>query len=210
MVDFTKDNNWVLERKDGLFKKYRRKLLNEKIGHNDLLGISEYTTPTGKKCKVYCRKYTEGKYAELTIQVVFEYLGKQYYICPDNFGRTAWVCFTQHAIDRMKERGNITFEQALDMMTRETGGTLAFTQNTYSGGPNDCMAYFADGLLLGVMEGSNFIIKTYINRKNEYANQLEVHIDSRKHAQKFSQEKNDFIDKSAIRNRYNTYLVKAA
>ena len=209
MVDFTKDNNWVLERKAGLFKKYRRKLLDKKIGHNDLLGISEYTTPTGKKCKVYCRKYTEGKYAELTIQVVFEYFGKQYYICPTNFGRTAWVCFTQHAIDRMKERGDVTFEQALDMMVRETGGGLAFTKNTYTNGPNDCMAYLADGLLLGIREGTNFIIKTYINRKNEYANQLEVHIDSRKSAQEYTQVKNDTIDKLFIK-KHNPYLVKAA
>mgnify|MGYP003307126540 CR=1 FL=1 len=34
MVDFTKDNNWVLERKDGLFKKYRRKLLDKKGENN--------------------------------------------------------------------------------------------------------------------------------------------------------------------------------
>lgn len=210
MVNFTKDNNWVLERRDGLIKKYRKKLLDKKIGHNDLLGVSNYSTPFGKTCTVYCRKYISGKYAELAVQVVFDYFGKKYYICMDNFGHTTWVCFTQHAIDRMKERGNITFEQALDMMVRETGGGLAFTKNTYTNGPNDCMAYLADGLLLGIMEGNNFIVKTYINRKNEYSNQLEVHIDSRKSAQEYTQVKNDKIDKSAIRNRYNTYLVKAA
>lgn len=209
MVDFTKDYNWVLERRDGLFKKYRKKLSDKKIGHNDLLGTSNYITPFGKTCRVYCRKYIEGKYAELTIQVVFEYFGKQYYICPDNFGHTAWVCFTQHAIARMKERANITFEQALDMMIRETSGAFAFTLNTYTGVPNEYVAYFADGLLLGVMEGGNFIVKTYINRKNEYSNQLEVHIDSRKSAQKYTQVKNDTIDKLFIK-KHNPYLVKAA
>ena len=109
----------------------------------------------------------------------------------------------------MKERGNITFEKALDMMVRETGGGLAFTKNAYTNGPNDCMAYLADGLLLGIMEGNNFIVKTYINRKNEYSNQLEVHIDSRKSAQEYTQVKNDKIDKSFIK-KHNPYLVKAA
>ena len=124
------DDLWFAQREKGWRKKYAKLLKKSKIPNGTILGISHYTTPNGNSVYVVIKKCyygKDGKYAALGRCCLYEYEGnnggKKYLQCLGSSdcasltqGYDFFIVYTEHCIQRLMERGNITMLDAFKEM----------------------------------------------------------------------------------------------
>lgn len=114
------DYEWVLDRTDGIAKKYAKVTRRLKDGDHKVLGTVRYLTPRKNVVIVSWAVRKLGKVDDIYNVMFFKYMtprGYQY-IEPINFGKQLFV-YTSHSCDRMLERAGMTFNDYIDYYVGE-------------------------------------------------------------------------------------------
>lgn len=205
------DMEWIRGRVDGWMKKYRKQLRSKHIPNGKVLGITSYTTPNDNKAWAILQKHciNYGKYSEVAFQILFEdeKSGRFFYHTTGEKGDNVVFVFTKHALQRLKERGNMTVFELLIQFSKTQNAVFSVEEYNYNNEEDVYFLPMGDGAFIVVENGSNYICTTYLHKSNEFSNQLELHIKSRKKALEYSEKRREEMYKNI---NPKLYAVKAA
>jgi hypothetical protein len=159
--EISKENVWLSERYNGLYKKYRRSLLGR--GGDCFLGVSRYVSVRGNVCHIVSKRV--GK--DLCFSTVVEHSEgnyKHYYIPfgSDNkmvsftdFPPLKGWAMTSHFCSRLRERLGLSVFEFIGIINN-----FAFSQGREDNHYNMC---FDGGIAFGYIEDGYFIMTTVIS-----------------------------------------------
>ena len=154
----------------GIRKKYSKKLMVK--GGNCLLGITRYTNPTTRNnlCVVWTKDWN-GHFNEIYSTVLIESIEnkKRNWVMAtsgswgldgkrDNYA----IIYTQHALERVKERAGLDFNAFLTEESK-TGFRNMATTYEYNGVVSNAMALNDKGLFLFETHDWGIICKTFVS-----------------------------------------------
>lgn len=195
--ELSADIKWMHGRLNGWMKKYRKQLRSKHIPNGNVLAITPYSTPNKNKAWAILQKrhINYSNYNEITFQVLFEdeQTGRFFYHTIGEKKNDVFIIFTKHALDRLKERGNMNVFELLIQFSKTQNGAWHIEEYNYNNEEDVYFLSMGDGVFIVVENGSNLICKTYLHKSNEFSNQLELHIKSRKKALEYSEKWHESI-----------------
>ena len=171
--EIRRDYVWVLERTDGIRIKYNKVIKSVKA--NRTLGIVNYTTPNRNKVTVVWRVIVYGKgLIDIACSMYFHNMtpkGLQF-LMPLN-SCTELLVYTSHCIDRMQERGSMSFGDYIRYV-EETENKCGITRYKYDGKETQLMSVGSNGAFIVVHGDWGITAVTFIGNDQFGENQSKV------------------------------------
>ena len=181
LKEMNADELWAYGRINGIHKKFNRYLKSKPA--EGVFYRCWYTTPNKNKiCIVYSVERTCG-IMDLRLDTFFRFVGddgKERYIfnhfTPDGLFVSRTFLFTNHFIQRLKERVGMDFESWFVERVVKKEVSFDVFDYDYNDEDNQCYAILNGNMAFGVRsEAFDVVFKTLITMEQEYLNQLQLH-----------------------------------
>ena len=172
---------WIRCRINGLFKKYKKKLMNKFVPEDTILGTSNYTIE-GDRCMMKAIKCYYGKVANFYWCVLI--ITDRGYIIPISDAVTnkaiAFFTITKHAEQRMKERLGMDIYTFFDEAYIKKNHTAHHLEKyDYNNNPDEYVCQMGDAFLIIQKNGFELIVKTVLDKNELYTPQMQNYYDSK-------------------------------
>lgn len=173
--------DWMRKRIKGLFKKYKKKLMNKFVPEDTILGTSNYTIEDDR-CMMKAIKCCRGKIADFYWCVLI--ITDRGYIIPiaDSVSDTikGFFTFTKHAEQRLKERLGMDIYTFFDEAYIKKNRTAYHLEKyDYNNNPDEYVCQMGDAFLIIQRNDIELIVKTVLDKNELYAEQMQNYYDSK-------------------------------
>ena len=219
--EFAREDAYVGGMVDGIMKKYAKKM--KVAGENCLLGITRYTNPTTRNNLVvaWCKVWN-GHFNEIYYTYLIEFIDnhKRNWVMSINGTaggssdavRPIAIVYTQHALERLKERAGLDFEGFIKEAYKSQFRNKQ-TYYTYNGVQSVAFALGDKGLFLLDVNDWGTVCKTFVSTDLLGEVQTDTLSESKEKTKEYSEYLNDKANKDADRffnslNRENRRKIK--
>ena len=175
--ELNQDTDWVRERAYGISIKYEKVI--KKVTDRKILGFVNYTTPKHNKVLVaWTTYYISGSHiiAPVTFFCCPTNRGYQYInLVADTRGTIQIpIIYTSHAMDRLKERSNLTIQDVIRIGEKQSYGRCFLRDYEYEGRQSKALVLEGHGMFIMVEQEWGLYAVTYIDkdRQGEVQNQI--------------------------------------
>lgn len=168
--ELSQDVDWVYDRAYGIREKYRKTI--NKVTDRKVLGFVKYTTPKKNQVLVAWSVYKVGKDIVLSPVVFFccpTSRGFQYINLASSptSGVKLPVIYTSHAIDRLRERSNLTLQDVVTISEQTSYGRCFIRDYEYEGRQAKALVVDGYGMFILVEQEWGLYAVTYIDKDQQ-------------------------------------------
>lgn len=184
------NQEYIVERMNGLGAKNSKKLKNKFIKDNDIMSKSTYVVPETKDTVVVfaIKRILMVKGKEHSTMTVSHYLKTYYntYIVPVIDAMTnrvlGYIEFTCHSVERIRQRLGKDFDTFFQQDFVKNNGAIQALEYKRNLDPNERIAHIGDAFAIMEYEDSErrYVVKTILSEKELYANQMTNKMNSKR------------------------------
>lgn len=179
----------IKSRELGYVKKFRKELNSKAYKHNDVLAVREYVINWNRVLVCFQKIVLTDKLASLGIShIVLTEDNGAFLSFERKQGGLFFHHFTNHAIDRMRERTGLTLKEFFVNEFAIKAETTYHLTKYDKYGYDDSTYIMSIGrcFFIACIDGNKVVVKTTLDRDGIYTDQLMLYVDSKREAEKYA------------------------